>query len=226
MRENDQWELGPMLKRIAKCAVCAFGLFTMLAVIASVMMFFAASWLRTSEYPHHADAIIVLAGSFERSFYAADLYHQRYAPKVYVSIPARAPVEAQLAALGITLQDDAAEVHKLILLKKGVPAADILTFGSGSLSTVEEAAALKTLFAKPSIRLLVVTSPFHVRRARMIFDRAFGRFSENIAIVATPYEEYRDDWWRSQDSARNTVLEIAKIVYHWVGGSFYSGAHP
>ena len=47
-----------------------------------------------------------------------------------------------------------------------------------------------------------------------------------IVVVATPYEEYREDWWHSQDSARKTVLELAKLVYYYAGGRFISAPAP
>ena len=208
-----------------RCLSCALGLLVFSGLTLGAALFFAGSWLRLQEIPRHADAIIVLAGSYERSMYAADLYQQRYAQKVYVSVPARDAGNLQIEALGIALPQEI-DIHRQILLKKGVPAPDILTFGRRSVSTAEEAIALRAAFNTPGQRLLVVTSPYHARRAKLILEKAFDGTGVGINMVTTPYEEYREDWWRSQDSARKTVLELAKLVYYYAGGRFVSAPAP
>ena len=205
------------------CVAWACGAFVLVAGLSVAALGYAGYWLQLAENPRAADAIIVLAGSFERSLYAADLYRQHYAPRIYLSIPARDTEARHLEALGIVLPDEV-DIHKQILLKKGVPAQNTLTFGQGSLSTAQEAAALKTQFTNPGSTLLVVTSPYHTRRAKLILERAFADTDISITVVATPYEEFHQDWWRSQASARNTVLELAKIAYYYVGGEFHSTA--
>lgn len=210
-----------MFSSIKRCVFCALGLLMMIALMLGAALLSAGGWLRLVESPRQADAIIVLAGSYERSMHAADLYRENFAPNVYISVPAPDAGNRQIEALGIVLPKEL-EIHRQILLKKGVPAGNILTFGRGSLSTAEEAEALKKLFTRTGQQLLVVTSPYHVRRAKFILERAFDGTGIGITVVATPYEEYRDDWWRSQDSARKTVLELAKIVYYHAGGRFRS----
>lgn len=212
-----------MLRELRRCALVAFAAALLAGALLFIFLFFAGSWLRAAEPPRKADAIVVLAGSFERSLYAADLYNQRYAPKVYLSVPAREAGNLKVEAIGIVLPDPV-EIHKQILLKKGVSADAILTFGRGSLSTAEEAEVLRGLHAQTAQRFLIVTSPYHARRARLIFDRAFHGLAAEITVVATPYEEFREDWWRSQDSAVKTLLETAKIAYYVAGGTFRSGA--
>lgn len=205
------------------CAAWALGAFVLVAGLSVAALAYAGFWLQLAENPRSADAIIVLAGPFERSLYAADLYHQHYAPRIYLSIPARVSVTRQLEELGIALPHEL-DIHRQVLLKKGVPTRDTLTFGQGSLSTAQEATALKSQFTKPGSRLLVVTSPYHTRRAKLILERAFADTDISITVVGTPYEEFHQDWWRSQDSARNTVLELAKIAYYYAGGQFHSAA--
>ena len=205
------------------CVAWAVGACVLVAGLSAAALGYAGLWLQLSENPRSADAIVVLAGSFERSIYAADLYQQRYAPKIYLSIPAREMEARHLEELGIVLAQEV-DIHRQILLKKGVPAQDTLTFGQESLSTAQEAAALRTRFTKPGSSLLVVTSPYHTRRAKLILERAFAGTDVGIIVVATPYEEFRKDWWRSRDSARNTLLELAKIAYYWVGGGFSAEA--
>ncbi len=69
----------------------------------------------------------------------------------------------------------------------------------------------------------MVTSPYHVRRTRLIFYEALGDRGIEFAVVATPLETFPDDWWRSQDSAREVLLEWVKIAFFLVGGRFSAG---
>jgi uncharacterized SAM-binding protein YcdF (DUF218 family) len=210
---------------LKRCVALACGAVILIAGLAVAALACAGRWLQLTETPRAADAIVVLAGSYERSLYAADLFAQHYAPAVYLSIPVREPGNAQIRALGIDLEE-AIDIHRQILLKKGVPAASIRYFGQSSVSTAEEAVALKARFNQPGAHLLVVTSPYHTRRAHLIFRQAFENSGVDISVVGTPYEDFRTDWWRSQNSARNTLLELVKLFYFFAGGRFTSGSAP
>lgn len=204
---------------LTRCVAWACAAVALLAALSAAALGYAGRWLLLPQHPVAADAIIVLAGPFERSIYAADLYHQRYASKIYLSVAAPDAGALKVEALGIPLPRDF-DVHRQVLIRKGVPPGDILSFGRGSLSTAEEAEVLRQLFGQARVGLLVVTSPYHARRAKLTLERAFAGSGVNVTVVATPYEEFRVDWWRSQDAARNVLLELAKIAYYLVGGRF------
>ena len=189
---------------------------SMVLAIAGVF-FFASRWLPDSDVAISADAIIVLAGDSRRTLYAADLYTQGLAPQVLVSRPIRGVRERILKDMGIALPD-AEEYERMILLKKAVPAAAIEIFGKGSISTFEEGYVLGQLYAGQTPSLLVVTSPYHVRRVKMILGDALP--GAKIHVVATPYEQFPGNWWASQDAARDLLLELTKIVFYVVGGRY------
>jgi uncharacterized SAM-binding protein YcdF (DUF218 family) len=69
------------------------------------------------------------------------------------------------------------------------------------------------------VRILVVTSPYHVKRASITFQDAFGE-SAKLEVTGTPYESFPDKWWASQDATRNLLLELAKLTFYAVGGRF------
>jgi uncharacterized SAM-binding protein YcdF (DUF218 family) len=188
----------------------------MVLAIAGVF-FFASRWLPDSDVAISADAIIVLAGDSRRTLYAADLYTQGLAPQVLVSRPIRGVREQILKDMGIALPD-AEEYERMILLNKAVPAAAIEIFGKGSISTYEEGYVLGQLYAGQTPSLLVVTSPYHVRRVKMILGDALP--GARIHVIATPYEQFPGNWWASQDAARNLLLELTKIVFYVVGGRY------
>jgi len=191
-----------------------------MALLMAAFMHFAAGWLKGGQSEQAADVIIVLAGSFERTMHAADLYARGVAPNIVVSVPRPDVSLDRLVQLGIHYPRQET-VNREILLRKGVPADRIELLSANAISTADEAQAFAARFRQGRARLLVVTSPYHVRRAGMTFRHAFGA-DYPLAVTGTPYEEFPDDWWRSQDAARNVLLETSKILYYLMGGRFRS----
>ena len=208
------------MRRALKVAIACAAL---LAGLALAFGYHAATWLKQSDTPAQADAIIVLSGRYERAMHAADLYRAGLAPVVVLSEPVRERTFDELQALGITLPT-ATEIQRRVLQAKGVPPSAVRMLPGKVLSTADEAAAIAAQYGKPGARLLVVTSPSHLRRARMILERALAGRDATLMVCATPYESFPDDWWRSQDAARDVVLEWAKIVFFLVGGRFSAAA--
>lgn len=201
--------------------VLAYGALLVL-VAGALALATAGFWLVPATAPlRQADAIVVLAGGYERSLYAADLYAQGLAPKVRVSVPAREHGAHALEQYGIELPREE-DIHRRILQFRKVPASDISFFGNGSLSTAEEATALRQATDPAACRLIIVTSPAHTRRARLVYADAFAAQDYDLQIVATPYEQFDPYWWNDQGSARSVILEMAKLLYYQFGGRFLS----
>lgn len=200
-----------------KCGLFLLVVFFTAAAGAALGLGYVAEWLSVADQAQKADAILVLAGNYGRPFQAADLYRRGYASKVYVSVPARSDDYRLLDEAGIAFPREEA-VARQVLLKKGVPAGAIEYFGKDSVSTAAEAQAARDLFAQGAPRLLVVTSPYHLRRARMTFSDALP--AADIRVIATSYDPFPQAWWKDQSAARNVLLELAKIAYYKLGGRF------
>jgi len=195
---------------------------TLLILVAGVFAG-AGVWLRTSDAPVPADMVVVLAGTPERAFYAADIYRQGYAPMVFVSRPMKENGQTMLNDLGIATPSSE-EIYSQVLMRKGVPAANIQVFGAGSLSTLEEAIALRDEIRGKQPRILIVTSPFHVRRSSIIFHNILKDQVKELRVLGDPYEPFPTKWWTNQDAARNVMLEGMKLVFYQLGGAFLSHA--
>lgn len=132
-----------------------------------------------------ADAIIVLGGEPEsRPAAAAKLYREGVAPLLFVT--------------GIgdngTIRD--------VLLQSGVPASSIRVEANSS-STLQNADFSRPLLEKAGIRrALIVTSPFHSRRA-------LATFQQRIPGVAFGVLGTRRAWW---DTPRGRVDEMTYAV--------------
>jgi uncharacterized SAM-binding protein YcdF (DUF218 family) len=196
-----------------------FSLIMFLVCLFVTTLFFAVYWLKGDEKPVKSDAIIVLAGTPTRSFYAADLYRQGYAQQVFISRPMRDQSLKMLDKIGVSFPRQE-EVDKEVLLKKGVHEQNIHFFGQSSLSTIQEAEAANKLFRGDSCKIIIVTSPYHVRRATIIFKDTMQNCQ--FKVLGTTYESFPEEWWTDQDAARNVLLETSKIIFYLFGGRFRS----
>ena len=209
------------MKRLAALLLQALGALTLLGLlVGGGLVLSAGYWLRMDDEPRPADAIVILAGELRRAVHAADLYHQGLAPVIYLGRPRYEPPTA-LCELGFdcTRQEDQ---MLLVLERKGVPREAVRVYGQDLLSTVEEAESLKRqldadLGPGPG-RLLVVTSPYHCRRAGLILS---GTMAEKELIMSpTPYERFDQKWWAHQGSSSAVVQEVAKFVFYFLGTPF------
>jgi uncharacterized SAM-binding protein YcdF (DUF218 family) len=201
------------------CLLSLIGACVFATMLTAVLLSQVGRWLNNADEPQQADVIVVLGGAFERTLYAADLYAGGYAKRIYLSNPVRENSHRLLDEIGITIPSEH-EISTLLLKRKGVPAEAISTLPGAALSTADEGELLKRLYSGRQGTVMVITSPYHVRRARLVINRALENTGVTAVFVATPYERYASDWWHDQDSARQTILELAKIAYYAVGGRF------
>lgn len=182
-------------------------------------LLFAGHWLTSDDTPSVADAIVVLGGDYHRPVYAAELYRKGYARVIYVSRVNRSANEELLESYGVVppLQES---VYQRILIAEGVPPEAIRLHGSNLLSTLQEAESIAEKLGKGPGRLIVVTSPTHVRRAGIIFRHALPGWT--VMMSGATNQPFPERWWTSQAAAREVVLEFMKTLYYMLGGGFRS----
>jgi len=192
------------------------------AALGAVLLATAGLWLPVHDEPAAADAIVILSGEPRRAISAADLYQQGLAPVIYLGRPVHDPPQA-MCDLGFPCprQED---VMREVLERKGVPREAVRLYGRDLMSTVDEAENLGAALGPEKRRLIVVTSPYHCRRAKLILSRALpGR---EIRMVATPYERFDVKWWAHQGSSAAVVSEASKFVFYFLGTPFRSRPAP
>ncbi len=195
------------------------GLLLLLAFVPTAFLFLGW-WIDGADEPENADLIVVLAGLPSRPLYAADLYKKGIASSIWTSRPYRRPDEKNLLDLGVKYQVEE-DLNREILEKKGVPKDAIHLYGNGVVSTFEEALALSRATDVVGKKLLLVTSRWHARRARIIFARALP--NTTILAAGTPYESFTRQWWKDHILARRVILEAVKALYYTIGGRSVSG---
>ena len=154
-----------------------------------------------------ADALIVLGDdnyAGDRAAHAAELYRMGLAPVVVASGRALRPYA------GI------AEMMERDLESHGVPAASIVKLSHRGENTREEAEALAGLIASRGWkRVLIVTSNYHARRARFIFERVLPT---DISVHVSSADDSEFDpsrWWETRQGRKLFSSELLGYVVAW-----------
>lgn len=167
--------------------------------------------------PASADAIVVLAGAPRpRALEAAALFRKGIAPHVVVTREALPTGDVALRAAGVELPDSDA-LTRMALIGLGVPPRAIVTLRRRTQSTASEANTIARWACSRRIRaVVVVTSPSHTRRARLVLARALG---PGIALAVRPASAdtfAAGRWFRVRRDAKTVLSEWQKLVHHWV----------
>lgn len=157
-----------------------------------------------------ADAVVPLAGTDDRVPYAAQLLQAGYASRlVATNMPLNIP----------GIRETYGELVRKEATWQGVPQEQILIAPGTVTTTSEEALAVRQLAEQQGWHaLIVVTDPFHTRRARLCFREAFRGSGVTVAVRAAEGSSYDPEtWWKSADGLRATWTEYLKLALHLVG---------
>ena len=158
-----------------------------------------------------ADAIVVLGGGLAtRPFEAAELWQRGLADKILISQP---PEER---AVSIGAMPSHSELNREILLKLGVPAGVIETFGTANKNTRDEAVALREWAERNAASAFIIPSEiFPARRVRWIFRREFFGTAVRIEVPSIEPPDYtRRDWWKTEHGVVAFQNEVLKYIYY------------
>lgn len=155
-----------------------------------------------------ADAIIVVSGgdTDSRINEGVKVYSGKWAPKIIFSGAAASGEVSNALAM------------KRIAVSKGVPENDILI--EELSKTTKENAEFSAIMVNElkAKRIILITSPYHQRRAYQEFKAALGEDVEIINHSATDETWRKKNWWEDPDARFLTFGEILKGVYSFVNG--------
>src|ERR1700741_3877425 len=168
----------------------------------------AGNFWVVDESPQTSDAIIVLSDDdYEavRASRAADLYRASWAPRIVAS--------------GRTLRPytSIAELMQRDLTDRGVPATAVVRVPNRARNTLDEAGAVSEFLSSHGWKkIIVVTSNYHTRRARFIYEHALAPGTE-LRMVAAPDPAYDpNSWWRTREGLKTFFYELlGYIVARW-----------
>ena len=151
-----------------------------------------------------SDAVLLLSDDnffADRATRASELYRQKLASVVVASGRRLRP------SAGIS------ELMEHDLIERGVPKDRIIRFPHDADNTREEAMALRTLATEKNWRsVIVVTSNYHTRRARYIFQRVFPESIVVRVASARDGEFDPEHWWENRKSLKEFTRELAGMV--------------
>ncbi len=168
-----------------------------------IMRFAGESWVVDAPAAH-ADALLLLGDDnfyADRATHAAELIRHGVAPVVVASGRRLRP------SAGVV------ELQEHDLIERGVPKDKIIRFPHDADSTKEEAVALARFCADRHFRsVIVVTSNYHARRARYIFDKVFP-VTISVSVAGAHDGDFDpENWWEKRKSQGLFIHELVGIL--------------
>ena len=215
----ERWE--KVLQRLYRAGRRRIGWAAATALVGYVLVFQTpllwtlASPLQIVDAPRKADVIAVFAGGVGESGRAGGGYQERvqHAANLYL-----AGYSSHLVfSSGFVFAFQEAEVMRDLAVALGVPPEAIILERQAS-STYENVIYTRDIMvANNWEQLLVVSSPYHMRRAMLTWRKQAPSFQ----VVSTPVSEsqyYAHERTASLEQIRGIVWEYAAIVVYWWRG--------
>ena len=195
-------ERGGIIFRLIVLLVFAVLLFVVYLVRRPILTAVGEYWI-VDDPASQADALIVLSDDDfvgSRAAKAADLYHEGRAPHIVASGRMLRPY----AGIAELIQRD--------LTDRGVPASAIEIYRHNASDTLDEAQTLRSLVVtKKWKHVVIVTSNYHTRRARYIFQKVFPLGVQvDVASAKDPKFDV-SDWWEHKEGLGRFFKELAGL---------------
>ncbi len=179
-------------------------------VVGFVLLVGVGFYLSPQNNPDKADAIVVVSGgqTTSRAEKGIDLYKQGYAPKIIFS--------------GAALDDGPSNAFAMRdqALASGVPASNIY-IDEKSQNTYENAVNSKAILQSlAASKIILVTSPYHQRRANQTFESVLGKDYQLLGVSAFDDRWSKSQWWRRGFPLFISVSETWKLIYIGITGNY------
>ncbi|MBI3522222.1 MAG: YdcF family protein [Chloroflexi bacterium] len=178
-------------------------------IVAALVVLLGIGHVLSPEDPlARADVIVAISGDTgARLDTAIDLWRRGYAPYLLFSGASLDPASAPSSEL---MQREA--------VRQGVPGDRVLV-ETGSTTTEENAVGVAALMRERDLHsAILVTSPYHQRRAALLFSRSFA--ARELTLRNYPARDPSWDpnlWWLREPSRSLTVVELAKLFVETIG---------
>jgi uncharacterized SAM-binding protein YcdF (DUF218 family) len=188
----------------------------LVAIVLIVVIFGFAGFVGIGYYlspqneAQKSDAIVVVSGgqTTSRAQKGIELFKQGYAPVVIFS--------------GAALDDGPSNAFAMReqALAAGIP-SDRIYIDEISQNTYENAIHTKEIINSIGAKkIILVTSPYHQRRANQTFRAVLGQSHEVLGVSAFDDRWSKSQWWRRGFPLFITLSELWKLGYVNVTGSY------
>lgn len=153
----------------------------------------AGRFLALSQSPQQADTIIVLSGGQGRVEKAAELYQAGFASSLILTNG----LESKMLSIATS---------------SGIP-QDAILLENAALSTYQNAEyTLPIMKEHGYTSAIVVSSDFHMRRVKLLFDRVYKGSGIELTYVSSETSYNASRWWSNHRSRETTFNEYVKMV--------------
>ncbi|MDQ6670527.1 MAG: YdcF family protein [Chloroflexota bacterium] len=115
-----------------------------------------------------------------------------------------------------------ADVMRDLAVQRGVPDQAIFEEPRGG-DTWGNAVYTRQVLEEHGLHsAILVTSPYHARRAKLTFDAAYAGSSIVLRVHAAPDSQWRkQSWWQQPETRRLTFTELQKLAYIFATGQYH-----
>lgn len=195
--------------RIRKMIGFLVGIFILLGLFVAAV-FGSAIYLSPQDSTSPVDAIVVVSGgqTQTRAKHGIELYKKNLAPKIIFS--------------GAALGDGPSNAKEMAALarRSGIPDQAII-IDEDAKTTYENAVNTKRILEDNNAKsIILVTSPYHQRRAFITFQKIFGGgfLIENSSSFDNSWS--KSAWWATPFGVWITASELVKVGYIYATGNY------
>lgn len=198
-------------------------------IVLAVLVLTAGRLLVVQDRLDKADLCVALAGGEQRADYAVSLYHAGLCDRL-------------MFIGGLERDGSLAAYRKAFAVAENVPADAVITLPGKVYSTYDEINRLKGFLDagpdRPVTSITLISSPYHMRRARMVFrwifadagifsgsglfsysestDDSDGQALERLQMAPVPHDLRARKWlwWTDRGTASMVGREYVKLVYY------------
>jgi uncharacterized SAM-binding protein YcdF (DUF218 family) len=215
----DAWEtkLRRLYRRARRRAVASIAVVAIvyLLLFYTPLVWWLASPLQTAEAPRRADAIVVFAGGVGESGQAGGGYQERV--KTAVDFYQRGLAPRMIFESGYVFAFREAEIMRDLATALGVPAQAIILETRGT-NTYDDVIHVRDVLRANGWRtILLVSSPYNMRRATAVWRKQ----APDVSVVATPVPQsqfYAHGTGANLDQVRGLAREYAAWAAYWWRG--------
>ncbi len=179
------------------------------------LLWLVASPLKISQTPKPADVIVTFAGGVGESGKAGQGHRERVVHSV--NLYKKGSAKKMIFSSGYAYVMQEAEVMKALAVYLGIPGEDIVLEKKAG-STYQNVKFTKDIMKKYGWdSALVVSSPYHMRRVMMVFNK----IAPDIEVTLTPvptsgfYGKEKKVKWKH---IKAIAHEYLAIIYYWIKG--------
>lgn len=194
-----------------RASIVWFAIFIL--IVALIVLLYVPCFLNYSNVPRKADAIVLFVGPGNegRLKEAQQLIHDGYASYLIISAYGEVFMETNNGAFE-RISNQSAPQEKILLTRKAGYYRNYIED-----THVEALEAKRMLDARGLRSAVLVSSPYHMRRIRIIAGSVFRKGRYSISFVPTRFEsQFTFADWRDRHNRQTMLRELVKIGWFLV----------